>query len=110
MSKLSKNSKIAVAAGAAAVLGGLAYLFFSGSNTVGGSAIYTDEQLVAVAKEMKRDLFPAYHLVFDMARKMKMMIAAQTRSDPNNLPPQYQQMIFEKAVAQSKYYYFKSIF
>lgn len=104
MSKLSKNTKIAIGAGVAAVVGGLAYLLFSSDSPIsGGSAIYTDEQLLLVARELKKELFPAWHLAFDMARKLKMMIAAQTRTDPNNLPPQHQQLIFQKAVAESKF-------
>jgi hypothetical protein len=110
MSKLSKNAKLAMGAGALAVLGGLAYFLLTGESAPatatggakGGKATYTDEQLLAVAKELKRDLFPAWHLAFDMARKLKMMIAAQTQSNPNQLPQQYQQIIFQKAVAESK--------
>lgn len=99
MSKLSKTSKIAIGAGAAALIGGICFFLLSGS---GGSAVYTDEQLLAVAKELKKELFPAWHLSFDMARKLKMMISSQMRCDPNNLPPQYQQLIFQKSVAESK--------
>lgn len=101
MSKLSKNAKIAIGASVATVIGGLAYFMLSSGST-SGKAVYTDEQLLAVAKELKKELFPAWHLAFDMARKLKMMLAAQTGSNPQNLPPQYQQLIFQKAVAESK--------
>lgn len=60
-----------------------------------GSAIYTDEQLLKIAKELKKELFPAYFSVYDIAKKMKMAIALQNRMDPNNLPPQIQEMIFQ---------------
>ena len=96
MSKLSKSSKIAIGAGAIAVIGAACFFLFS------GSAEYSDEQLLAVAKELKRELFPAWHLSFDMARKLKGMISSQMKCDPNNLPPQYQQLIFQKSVAESK--------
>jgi gas vesicle protein len=100
MSKLSKNTKIAIGAGVFAAVGGLAYLLLNPST---GSNTYTDEQLLVVARELKKELFPAWHLAFDMARKLKMMIAAQTRQDPNRLAPQHQQLIFQKAVAESKF-------
>lgn len=104
-SKLSKNTKIAIGAGAIAVGGLLAwYLLSSGGIKGGSSAQYSDEQLILVAKELKRELFPAWHLAFDMARKLRMMIAAQMQTNPNNLPPQYQDMIFQKAVAESKFF------
>lgn len=113
MSKLSKNAKIAIGAGVgvAALLAGMGYFLLtgdsapepvSGARKSTGKASYSDEQLIAVAKELKKELFPAWHLAFDMARKLKMMIAAQTQSNPNNLPQQYQQLIFQKAVAESK--------
>lgn len=102
MSKLSKNTKFAIGAGAAALIGGLAFFLLAPGGS-GGSAKYSDEQLIAVALELKKELFPAWHLAFDMARKLKMMIAAQTQTNPANLPPQYQQMIFQKAVAESKF-------
>lgn len=76
-SKLSKNTKIAIGAGAVAVGGLLAwYLLTSGSKLGSSGAQYTDEQLILVAKELKRELFPAWHMAFDMARKLRMMIAA----------------------------------
>lgn len=103
MTKLSKESKIAIGVGAAALIGGIAWYLLSSGGSSSGKAIYSDEQLLAVAKELKKELFPAWHLAFDMARKLKMMIAAQTQSNPANLPPQYVEMIFQKAVAESNY-------
>lgn len=100
--KLSKNAKIAIGAGAIAAGGLLAWYFLS-SGKKGSSNSYTDEQLIRVAKELKRELFPAWHIVFDMSRKLRMMIAAQMQTNPNNLPPQYQELIFQKAVAESKF-------
>jgi len=101
-SKMSKNTKIAIGAGAIAVGGLLAWYFLSsGGASKGSSTKYSDEQLLLVAKELKRELFPAWHMAFDMARKLRMMIAAQMQTNPNNLPPQYQDLIFQKAVAES---------
>jgi hypothetical protein len=97
--KLSKNAKIAIGAGAIAAGGLLAWYFLSANK--GPSKSYTDEQLIRVARELKRELFPAWHIVFDMSRKLRMMIAAQLQTNPNNLPPQYQDIIFQKAVAES---------
>ena len=106
-SKLSKNAKIAIGAGAIAVGGLLTwYLLSSSGIKAGSSSKYTDEQLILVAKELKRELFPAWHMAFDMARKLRMMIAAQLQANPNNLPPQYQELIFQKAVAESKNNFF----
>lgn len=111
-SKLSKNAKIAIGAGALAIGGLLAWYFLtsgrsedrSSGRTVSrssGTSKYSDEQLILVAKELKRELFPAWHLAFDMSRKLRMMIAQQLQMNPNNLPPQYQEMVFQKAVAES---------
>ena len=87
MSNLSKSTKISIGAGAAVLVGGLTWYLLSGGSK--GKASYSDEELLAVANELKKELFPAWHLAFDMARKLKMMIAAQTQTNPNNLPPQY---------------------
>lgn len=102
--KRQNNLKyLALGVGATALVGGLAYYFFANqTETISGGDLYSDEQMIKVAKIFKKEFFPAYEIAAGMSRQMLAMFAMQTGRNPNQLPKEIKEQIFEQAIGQSK--------
>jgi len=103
----SKTTMAILALGGAAVLGGALYWLLSDSDeetallNAPGNLMDANEVL-SIAKRLNKELFPAYDCVCQMARQMIMMMCVQGGMNPNQIPPQLKQQIFEECVSRSK--------
>lgn len=89
---------------AAALVGGVAfYLTQTSAPQFAAGELYSDEQMIKVAKIFQKEFFPAYEIAASMSRQMLAMIAMQSGRSPAQLPQGAKDQIREQAISQSTF-------